>query len=519
MMVYRLSNTMQGIQDILGNVQGGKIENVLGKIDRGILDGIGKNIEGVFHVDIGTVDSGPAVSSNRDRSLYFLKDKVSIVVDLARLSLARVGESVAEITQKYKSLLNQSVRIVHSRKHGYTLKMLNQSQSIQSIERILGENILLREDSGRYMIVQTEALKRLSLTRREAEGDIFCESKEYIQRTVDIIIDKIEILFRVNRLVSSLDVLLQFSQYALRCPVYSIPRLDDRQTLDGIIVKGARDTLHMHNGNMSVNDYFLSPVNPVMLVTGDHSSGKTTYMLNLCRLCILAYMGCPLPVSSVSIPLFNRLIVNMRKIGNIESMRSTFGNELTDIDNILEGTKKLAEKKLMVLDSVLSGSSHTECMAHMRSLVDILLSRSCLLMISSNDPGYISLSREYGYWNNIHINRIGHKATLIEEWDNEDRGNEKGVPALLCPNPLVKHILESNMQDIGATLSSSTVVGNDNAAMQKFIRMVNLYYKSTLFNQPIQPVKDLLKEFDIPDNRPQSIIKEYTQEESQGIDN
>ncbi len=151
----------------------------------------------------------------------------------------------------------------------------------------------------------------------------------------------------------------------------------------------------MQNSIESTTDYFLSSLNSIQFVFGYHGSGKTSYCLNIVRLCLLGYLGCPLPAQKASIPIFNKLMIKMKRKEQIESLYSSFGNELIEINSCLENLKNPAEKKLVILDNFCCSSSHTDALSHLRTFIEVLMSSASVVLVSTNEYQHLKLINEY----------------------------------------------------------------------------------------------------------------------------
>lgn len=157
----------------------------------------------------------------------------------------------------------------------------------------------------------------------------------------------------------------------------------------------AEDPVLRQHSPGNINTYFVGPLNPVQLVFGSHGSGKTTYCLGAIKLCLLAYIGCALPVKYSSVPLFNKVVTLMHSGEDLEEMTSSFGAELHQINNCLELAKNPKEKKLVYIDNFCCSSSFKDNFAHARAMLELLLLKNCLVYVSSNDYNYAVLSKVY----------------------------------------------------------------------------------------------------------------------------
>lgn len=87
-----------------------------------------------------------ASTTNRDRCFYFLKEKISLIVDLARLSFARINENISETSMRYSDLLGPSAKVMRNNKFGYYIKVAVQVGMRRDIEDIIKEKVIYKEE-------------------------------------------------------------------------------------------------------------------------------------------------------------------------------------------------------------------------------------------------------------------------------------------------------------------------------------------------------------------------------------
>lgn len=255
------------------------------------------------------------------------------------------------------------------------------------------------------------------------------------------------------------------------------PRIET--DLSEILIVKASDPILMRSHAEVSNDYFVSQISPVQLVAGSHGSGKTAYSLNLVRLCILAYLGCPLPAKYASVPLFNKIIVKMKKDDDLESLRSSFGNEIVQISNCLESIKNGGDKKLVIVDNFCTSSSHEDAWAHLLAFTTILLQKKCLALINTNDHNQLSLTNKFSsvsclyMQTTIEMGKPKHtfKAILADPETLSSLYSFQGsLISQLSTTPLIKKILLSNFSLMSTHSESLTF----DASYQNLIDFINL---------------------------------------------
>ncbi|MBR6484964.1 MAG: hypothetical protein IKT14_08080 [Clostridiales bacterium] len=128
------------------------------------------------------------------------------------------------------------------------------------------------------------------------------------------------------------------------------------------------------NGNISSQAYFkgqdichplLDPAKCVSnsielsgntaLITGSNMSGKTTLIRTVGTMCVLAYMGSPVPASSVLMGRM-KIVSSMRIVDSIEENMSTFKAELVRIGRIVEVSRE-NRPMLFLIDEIFRGTN------------------------------------------------------------------------------------------------------------------------------------------------------------------
>lgn len=87
-----------------------------------------------------------ASTTNRDRCFYFLKEKSSLIVDLARLSFARITENISESSMRYTDLLGPTAKVLRNSRFGYYIKVATQVGMRRDLEDIIKEKIIYKEE-------------------------------------------------------------------------------------------------------------------------------------------------------------------------------------------------------------------------------------------------------------------------------------------------------------------------------------------------------------------------------------
>ncbi len=168
--IEKLESIKKHINDSF-EVERSKDENVKSRVIEDLQPEPAQDLE-----ELKELDQERPLFNNRERCFYFLKEKRSIIVDLARLSFARIDESLSDSIMSYKQRVSSGIKLVKNRKAGFCLKIPINSSFMKDFEGCLNETITFREDFEKYILVQTETLKRFTITRNQSEQEILCET-------------------------------------------------------------------------------------------------------------------------------------------------------------------------------------------------------------------------------------------------------------------------------------------------------------------------------------------------------
>ena len=90
------------------------------------------------------------------------------------------------------------------------------------------------------------------------------------------------------------------------------------------------------------------------IISGPNMGGKSTYIKQVCLLCLMAHVGCFVPASQMSCSLLDGIFVRMGAEDSILTGQSTFQVELSETSSIL---KSATQKSLVVLDELGRGTA------------------------------------------------------------------------------------------------------------------------------------------------------------------
>jgi len=158
----------------------------------------------------------------------------------------------------------------------------------------------------------------------------------------------------ISQALAELDVILSFATVAAE-KKYSRPVIDEKGAIN---IKAGRHPVveAMLGENMFVpNDTDMDREKArFSLITGPNMAGKSTYMRQVCLICLMAQAGSFVPAEEATIPLIDRVFTRIGAMDDIYAGQSTFMVEMTETANIINNA---TPKSLIILDEIGRGTS------------------------------------------------------------------------------------------------------------------------------------------------------------------
>ena len=320
-----------------------------------------------------------------------------MVIDLSRISYARIEERVDEVLQYYKSrLIGEKVTLkVETNKNGIFLKMRKNGLKKQELD-VLKKDYFEGDEGGlfcwseyrAYVLVQTEELKKLSISREGCYNELINQTGFVIKEAIFRLKAYTDRLFKINFALSRLDMVLAVARFSSLQRKSTFPKFAKNQQNSGtLLLKQALDPLCVGDGSSSEAksvDYFMSDLSSVHFLIGEQGVGKTTYALGLLRLVLVAYLGARIPAELASIPNLDFLSCCLSQAQIKDKFRSSFESELKRVERVLELVFK-TKKSLVVVDNYGASTTFNDSLVQNKVLIELLYKHGAYAMVTSND--------------------------------------------------------------------------------------------------------------------------------------
>ncbi|PAV62041.1 hypothetical protein WR25_00557 [Diploscapter pachys] len=413
----------------------------------------------------------------RNQKCYAIKNKISVKLDLARrtyeelLNDIRVQES--ELQENFSS--KDNVRIAFSISRGFHFVWVCRDPL-----RAMLPPIFIREVRNRASITFTSRnMIRYNDRVEQAVAEVMIATNVIALDILEQIRPLVACLYRAMDAISTIDFVCSLAMYSVStetvCPI----------TGNQIVIqKGCHPLLNLKSPREVVaNDTYLTADARFAIITGPNMTGKSTYLKQVCQLCILSQIGCFIPaefaiipgskfVFYVSIIIASNSIVNLyyrrqrnslnfvcklpysiiscdssfisfnsrilckqgnsfplpvlrqifSRIGHndcLEKNQSAFAVEMTEMASILQYAD---EQSLVVIDELARSTSVEEGIGMSYAISESLLKRKCFVFLATHFLDLTSLGATHLAVENFHFEAA---------WKDEDNGDEDCAHTLM----------------------------------------------------------------------------------------
>ena len=261
----------------------------------------------------------------------------------------------------------KTLKVGYNRNFGYYIEISKGSVNlvqddwgyIRRQTTINGERFITPELKEKETLILTADEKRMKL-----EYELFVDLRESIKvhtSTIQTLANQISLV----------DVLVSLASVS-SLPGYVCPTFNDKKIID--IKDGKHPVIDkvMKNNTFVSNDVEMKEDTDILLITGPNMGGKSTFMRQVAIIVILAQIGCYVPATSCSLPIFDRIFTRIGASDDLISGQSTFMVEMTETNNAL---RHATENSLLIFDEIGRGTATFDGMALAQSIIEYICSR------------------------------------------------------------------------------------------------------------------------------------------------
>lgn len=219
---------------------------------------------------------------------------------------------------------------------------------------------------------QTLDLLKWNQKIMDSHDEVLQLSDRSIQNLIDDLRAEIAPLFKISDAIALLDVTASFAQL-VTMQDYCRPELT--QTL---AIKSGRHPIRekIYTEKYIPNDAFATRQSRFQIITGCNMSGKSTYIRSIALMTVMAQIGCFVPASYASFPIFHQLFARVSMDDSIEANVSTFAAEMREMAFIL---RNINNRSLVIVDELGRGTSTRDGLCIAIAIVEALIESGAIV--------------------------------------------------------------------------------------------------------------------------------------------
>lgn len=248
-------------------------------------------------------------------------------------------------------------------------------------------------DSGNTVFIEPSVIVELNnkiASLRIEEAD---EISRILRNITKEVIKEKDHIIANNQTLGYIDFLNAKAKYALNNNGV-VANISSERVLS---IKEGRHPL-INKDEVVPNDFYLDNDKHMIIISGPNAGGKSVALKTVGLLVTMHQSGFPiLALEGAAIPFFKRIYVD---IGDQQSLNDSLSTFSAHMQNIIECTKKMGSKDLVIIDELGTGTDPQEGEALAKSILDFLHFKHAYALISSHFMGVKTYALDKDYVNN-----------------------------------------------------------------------------------------------------------------------
>jgi len=299
----------------------------------------------------------------------------------------------------------KSLKIGYNRVFGYYIEVTK--SNLHLLEEGRYERKQTLTNAERFITPELKEKEALILEAEEKSTELEYELFLQIRETVKEFIPRLQSLAQI---ISELDVLQCFATIS-ETRHYVKPIFNQERK---IVIKDGRHPVVekvMDAQGYVPNDCFMDMEREMLLITGPNMSGKSTYMRQIALTAILAQIGCFVPASEATLPIFDQVFTRIGAADDLISGQSTFMVEMLEAKNAITNATK---NSLILFDEIGRGTSTYDGMALAQAIIEYIHDRiGAKTLFSTHYHELTVLEDNLTQLKNIHVSAMEQNGKVV----------------------------------------------------------------------------------------------------------
>ena len=230
----------------------------------------------------------------------------------------------------------------------------------------------------------------------DSHHEVLQMSDRSIRQLIESLRAEIAPLFKISDAIALLDVTAAFAQL-VTIQDYCRPELT--QTL---AIKSGRHPIRekIHKEKYVPNDAYATRQSRFQIITGCNMSGKSTYIRSIALMAVMAQIGCFVPASYASFPVFHQLFARVSIDDSIEANVSTFAAEMRETAFIL---RNIDDRSMVIVDELGRGTSTRDGLSIAIAVAEALVDSGAFIWFATHFRDLATILAERSGVVNLHL--------------------------------------------------------------------------------------------------------------------
>ena len=258
----------------------------------------------------------------------------------------------------------------------------------------------------RYITPELKEKEQIILGAEEKiinlEYNLFTEIRDITKKYIND-------LQEISLVLSELDMLLAFANVS-EANSYVRPEITDKRIID--IDSGRHPVVEKVNKNDYVpNDVKMDEKTDILLITGPHMAGKSTYMRELAIIVIMAQIGSFVPCKKCIIPIFDKIFTRIGASDDLVGGESTFMVEMKEANRAITDA---TENSLILFDELGRGTATYDGMSLAEAILEYIHNYiHAKTMFSTHYHELTSMSKKLPKIKNVHVSAEENNGNIV----------------------------------------------------------------------------------------------------------
>ncbi|WP_141603459.1 DNA mismatch repair protein MutS [Terrilactibacillus laevilacticus] len=382
------------------------LKDILKNVDEQSLKTLGENMDpckDVFELIQQAISDEPPLSVAEGN---IIRDGYNETLDQYRHICRNGKQWISELERKERETTGiKSLKIGYNKVFGYYIEVTK--ANIKYLPDGLYERKQTLANAERYITSELKEKERLILEAESNQIDLEYTLFSELRQKVKTFTSRLQ---KLAKFISHLDVLQSFAVVS-ETNRYVRPHFSHDRTLNIEECRHPVIEKVMKNNEFVANDIVMEEDCQILLITGPNMGGKSTFMRQTALCVIMAQIGCFVPATKATLPIFDQIFTRIGATDDLVSGQSTFMMEMLEAQYALTHA---TQDSLILLDEIGRGTSTYDGIALAQAIVEHIHHHiSCKTLFSTHYHELTFLDQTLPKLENVHVQAVEENGHVV----------------------------------------------------------------------------------------------------------